>query len=69
VGKEHKAIDVAVVGIIERAITSLQAIGMTKANALELLVIQAAILMPSLAAARRVLGSLDEANIDRSDMA
>jgi hypothetical protein len=57
--EEYEALNVAVGGIVERAIASLQGVGMTYEGALSLLVIQAVIRMRNTTEARRLLKSLE----------
>jgi hypothetical protein len=58
--EEGGALDAAVRGVVERAIASLMAIGMTHEDALSLLVLQSVIRMRDMAAARRLLQRLLE---------
>lgn len=57
---EGEAFDAAVCGIVERAISSLQAIGMSNEGALSLLMFQAAIRMQDAAEVRRLLKSIED---------
>jgi tRNA C32,U32 (ribose-2'-O)-methylase TrmJ len=57
---ERDALESCVKGIIEHAISALQAIGMTNDAALKLLMIQASIRMEDTAELRRVLKSIKD---------
>jgi hypothetical protein len=56
----YEALNATVRGIVERAIASLQAIGMTNEGALQLLAIQATIRMDDVAAVRCLLKSIED---------